>query len=313
MNLEACELFVDVARLGSFAAAAKERGVDPSSISRSIAALEAELGIRLIQRTTRRFHLTEAGEAYRARVEPLLDEFQRAAAEAADVSAEPRGRLRLTASIALGVVRLTPLLREFREAYPGLRLDCLYTDDNLDLVSERIDLALRLAPSIDGDLIATRLFDTRYHVVASPEYARSREKALRPLDLKAHQCVLLGIRPVQTRWSFRDGSGAVEHIDVGGDVVISTPLGVREAALSGLGPALLSDLIIAEDLAAGRLVDLFPKHRATPTTFDTAAWAIYPSRAFLPGKVRAMIDFLKKRLPHRGRSPSRLYSPERRG
>ncbi len=296
MDIASIDLFLSVVRFGSFARAAKDRDLDPSTVSRSIAALEAELGVRLFQRTTRRLSLTESGELYRARVEPLMDEMRRAGAEAANAAGAPQGTLRLTASVALGIGRIAPLLPAFRKAFPALKIDCQFTDATLDLVAERIDLALRLAPSIEGDVVAVKLFDTRYHVVTTPDYLARAPALNRPADLGAHRCLLLALRPFRTRWLFRRDAGAIEEVAVDGDIVISTPLGVRAAALSGLGPALMADLIVGEDLASGRLVDALPAWRATATNFETAAWAVYPSRAFLPNKTRAAIDFLRSHL-----------------
>lgn len=294
MDIAALEVFLSVARHGGFAVAAKERGVDPSSVSRTIAALEADLGLRLFQRTTRRLALTEAGSLYRSRIEPLIEEMRLAAAEAANVAGTPTGTLRLTASVALGLTRITPLLPAFRAAYPALKIDCLFTDANLDLVGERIDLAVRLAPAIEGDLIAVKLMSTRYRVVASPSYLAAAPPLGTPSDLHRHRCLLLAIPAFRARWLFRSAAADVEEVLVDGDIVISTPLGVREAALAGLGPALLPDWLIDMDIAHSRLVDVLPDHAATATTFDTGAWAIYPSRAFLPNKVRVAIDLLKR-------------------
>lgn len=296
MDINALGLFIAVAQAGGFAAVAKERDLDPSTVSRVIAGLEAELGVRLFQRTTRSFCLTEAGALYLARMEPLLEEIRRAGAEAANVNAEPRGVLRLTASVAFGTLQIAPLIGAFTDRYPGLRVDCLFTDANLDLVAERIDLAVRLAPAIEGDLIAVKLMATRYHVVASPDYLARAPALRRPADLASHRCLLLALRAFRTAWTFQDAKGCEEQIGVDGDVVMSTPLALRTAALAGAGPTLLSNLLVSDDLRAGRLVDVFPDHRVTATTFDTGAWAIYPSRAFLPNKVRVMIDFLKDNL-----------------
>lgn len=293
MNLVALDYFRAVAQSGSFAAVAKDRDLDPSTISRAIAALEDELGVRLLQRTTRSLSLTEAGNLYLARIDPLLEELHRAGAEAANINAEPRGVLRLTASVAFGTLQIAPLLRAFTARYPGLKLECLFTDANLDLVAERIDLAIRLAPAIAGDLIAVKLISTRYHVVASPEYLQSAPPVQTPADLAQHRSLLLALRAYRSSWKFQDALGATEEIAVDGDVVMSTPLALRAAALAGGGLTLLSNLLIADDLREGRLVDVFPELRATATTFDTGAWAVYPSRAFLPNKVRVMIDFLK--------------------
>lgn len=153
-------MFVEVARRGSFAAAARDRDVDPSSVSRAVALLEEELGVRLFQRTTRRVALTEAGEIYLARVTALVDELDFARDEARGVSTGPVGTLRLTASVAFGNTCLVPLLPEFRERYPGVKLELLLTDTVLDLVAERVDLAIRLGRRFDADFIATKLFDT---------------------------------------------------------------------------------------------------------------------------------------------------------
>ncbi|MEO1460283.1 MAG: LysR family transcriptional regulator, partial [Pseudomonadota bacterium] len=144
MDLDQLQLVSDVARQGSFAAVAREHGLDPSSVSRAIASLEDTLGVRLFQRTTRRLSLTEAGATYLRFAEPALDELKRAQEAALSVSAEPRGTLRISASIAFGQAVLVPALERFRTAMPSVALDLVLTDTPLDLVAERIDLAIRL-------------------------------------------------------------------------------------------------------------------------------------------------------------------------
>lgn len=296
MHLDALGLFLSVVRQGSFAATAKERGVDPSSVSRAIADLEAELGVRLFQRSTRRMALTEAGQAYFARVEPLVEELARAAAAAADAGGNPRGTLRMTASVSFGQTMIVPLLRDFRALYPHLKLECAFTDDNIDLVAERIDLAIRLAPMVEGDLIAAKLMDTRYRVVASPDYLAAAPLLRTPDDLRHHRCLMFNIRAFQTRWLFRDAAGIVTEVPIDGDIAMNPGGALCDLALNGLGPALLPEWLVDRHIAAGRLVWAFPEFAATATTFDTGAWILYPSRSYLPGKVRAMIDFLKERL-----------------
>lgn len=296
MNLEALDLFVAVARRLSFAAVAKDRGVDPSSVSRAIGDLEGELGLRLFQRTTRTMALTEAGAIYLARVEPLLDEIAGARDAAAHLTGRPRGLLRMTASVTFGQRRIAPLLGAFRARHPGLALECLFTDATVDLVADRVDLAIRLAPSVEGDLVAAKLMDTRYRVVASPDYLADHPPLARPGDLAAHRVLLFTLRAFRSRWLFRDEAGAVEAVPVAGDITLSPAGALLDAAEMGLGPALLPDWLVDEAIAAGRLVDPFPALRATATSFDTAAWLVYPSRAYLPGKVRAMADFLRESL-----------------
>ena len=296
MDIENTRLFVEAARRGSFAAAARDRNIDPSSVSRAVAVLESELGVRLLQRSTRRIALTEAGEIYLAKVASLIDELDRAGDEARAVSAGPVGTLRLTASVAFGCTVLTPLLPEFRRRYPGVKLEMLLTDSMLDLVAERVDLAVRLGRRFDADFIATKLFDTRYRVCASPSYLAYHERPHAPEDLAQHACLLFALPDFRSRWRFRDKHGAVQEVPVHGDVTVLNALALRECALAGMGPVLLAHWLVDTDIAEGRLIDLFPDHRVTATDFDTAAWLLYPSRAYLPNKVRVMLDFLKENL-----------------
>lgn len=295
MDTEQLSLFADVVASGSFAAAAKKRDLDPSSVSRGIKALEAELGARLFQRTTRRIGLTEAGERFLARIEPVLAELELARGEVRAAADLPAGTLRLTASIAFGQHRIVPLLGALRMRYPQLGLHCIFSDANLDLVAERIDLAVRLGPRVEGDLVAAKLADTRYRVVASPDY-RDRHPVAVPTELAKHRCILFDLPAYRSRWIFREPSGRLEDVPVDGDLTLSPVGSIRDAALAGLGPALLPDWLIGSDLERGALVDLFPGHDVTATTFETAAYAVYPSRAFLPRKVRVVIDFLRESL-----------------
>lgn len=301
MEIDQIRLFVEVARRGNFAAVARDRAVDPSSVSRLIAALETELGVRLFQRTTRRFALTEAGDLYLNRVEALLNDLEHARDEILAVSGGPVGTLRLTASVAFGSQCLVPLLPAFRAQFPRLKLELLLSDTNLDLVSERVDLAVRLGPSFDTSLVGVKLCDTRYRVCGSPGYLKKCKPLRRPQDLTAHRCLLFALPEFRTRWLFRNQTGEVSEVAVDGDLVVSNALALRDCALAGMGPCLLADWLVDEDLAAGRLVDLFPKHRVTATDFETAAWLLYPSRTYLPNKVRATIDFLKRQWDDRRR------------
>ena len=183
-----------------------------------------------------------------------------------------------------------------RALYPALKLELLFTDTALDLVSERVDLAIRLGASLDTSLIGVKLFNTRYRVCASPAYL-AREKPLRtPQDLGDHKCMSFTLPEFRTRWLFRDSARAVSEVAIDGDVVISSALALRECALAGMGPTLLANWLIDDDIAQGRLVDPFPNYQVTATNFETAVWLLYPSRTYLPNKVRVMIDFLKQNL-----------------
>ncbi len=167
---------------------------------------------------------------------------------------------------------------------------------DLALFADRIDLAIRLAPAIEGDVIAARLMTTRYRVVASPAYLAAGPSLATPEDLAAHKLLLFTIRPFRTRWIFRDTSGTKE-VPVTGDIVISPAGAILDAALAGLGVALLPNYLTDPHIARGRLARLLTPWEVTATSFDTGAWLVYPSWSFLPAKTRAMIDFLKATLP----------------
>ena len=295
MDTRSLRLICDVARLGSFAAAARRHGMDPSSVSRAVALVEDELGLRLFQRTTRRLTPTEAGAIYLRHADSLADGLDLAKEEAAAVSGTPTGTLRLTASVAFSQVCVVPLLGRFRALYPNLGVELLATDATLNLVADGVDLAIRLGPPLDSDGVVTRLMATRYRVCAAPSYLSTAPPLADPETLTDHRCVLFAL-PGFRHWRFRDRSGHLTEVAVAGDIAVSSALAVRGAARSGLGPALLADWMIHDDLATGRLVDVLPDWEVTATTFDTAAWALYPSRLFLPAKVRAAIDFLKVHL-----------------
>ena len=285
-----------VAQQGSFAAAARVLNVDPSSVSRAVASVEAAVGVRLFQRTTRSLTVTEEGENYIRRIAPLLEELD-AAQEAASVSQRtPSGALKMTASVAFSHECIVPHLSAFRAQYPAVSIELLPTDANVDIAANGFDLAIRLGSAPSGDLISTRIATTRYVVCASPGYLASYGTIAAPNDLSAHDCLRFALPEFRTRWRFRRGDGDPFEVPVNGSTVIANALSLRRAALDGLGPVLLADWLVGSDIAAGRLVDLFPDHDCTATEFDTGAWALFPSRAYLPLKVRAMIDFLRQRL-----------------
>lgn len=313
METEALRIFVETARRGSFAAVARDRNVDPSSISRAVLLLEEELGVRLFHRTTRRMSLTEAGDRYLTRAEGLVSDLDAARDDARSMSAGPCGVLRVTASVAFGACYLSPLLPELRAAYPNLGLELVLSDAKLDLVADRIDLAVRLGQNATSDVVTTKLMDLRYRVCASPDYLARGPALERPEDLSGARCLLHLNRALPARWHFRDASGAVTEAPVSGDVHATNPLTLRECALRGMGPALLADWIVENELRSGALVDLFPDYQVGMSGFDAAAWLIYPSRSHLPNKVRVMIDYLKAHAARRAAERARPARPADRG
>jgi DNA-binding transcriptional LysR family regulator len=296
MDIEGLKLFIEVMRAGSFAAVARLHHVDPSSVSRTIALLESALGFRLFYRTTRRLSATEAGALYFERIQPLVDDLEAIGQEARDLVSQPSGRLRLTASVSFGYKVLVPLLPSFRAAHPDLVIDLILTDSVLDLITEKIDLAVRLGSRIDTDLVGVRLKRTRYLVCACPGYLKTAPRLKVPSDLVKHSCVLFPDQSAPAQWRFRAKNGLLTEVFVDGSITITNALALHRAACDGLGPALLADWLVAEDVKSGRLIEMFPKYDVTETDFDTAVWVLYPSRAYLPRKVRATIDFLRSHI-----------------
>ena len=306
MNTDHIALFIEAVDLGSFAAVARARTLDPSFVSRAISSLEKDLGVRLLQRTTRTLTLTEAGDLFYTRARLALDELHAAALASKDAVVEPAGVLRITASVAFAEKVLVPALPAFLEANPALSVDFVITDEVVDLVANGIDLGFRLTPPTDQTAIATRLTTTRYVVVASPAFLATNPRLDKPSDLETHDCVRFPFDGFRSAWRFKplasDESqkpsnsvpmAPIQTTPIKGRITLSNALAVRTAALAGLGPTLLATWLIKQDLASGALIALFPNYRVTATDFETGVWAVYPSRSYLPAKVRCAIDYFR--------------------
>ena len=294
MELSLLQTFADVARQGSFAAVARNEGVDPSSVSRRVAALEDALGFLLFERTTRRLALTEAGRVYLSRTESITEALTEAADAARDTVTEPAGLLRVTTSVAFGERWLTPRLAGFRAQYPRVQIELILSDAPIDIAVEGIDVALRLAPRIEGTFIVSKLFDLSYRVVASPDYLRRQGRPKTPDDLSRHDGLFFALPRFGTAWSFRSGPRSpVSEVHPRTALSATNALALRRAALEGLGVALLADWTITEDLNAGRLIDLFPETEFSATDFDTAVWTVHASRAHVPTRLRAFLDHVR--------------------
>ena len=296
MNTADLDTLMVVIRFGSFAAAARELNVDPSSISRTVAALEEELGTRLFQRSTRQLAVTEAGAVLAQRLGPLLEELQEIRDTATESSARVQGTLRVTVSNTFGQQRIVPLLPAFCREHPALDLDLILSDAIVDLVAERIDVAVRLGALHDSSLVAVPLLKTRYRVVASPAWLRQRGAPLAaPQELQDCDCLAFSMPEFRERWLFRSSEGGAKlAVTIKPRVLMTNGLALREVTLAGLGASLLPDWLVGDDLAAGRLVDLFPRHDVAVVDAPTGAWLVYPSRSYVPAKVRAFIDFVRR-------------------
>ncbi|MEM8731661.1 MAG: LysR substrate-binding domain-containing protein [Pseudomonadota bacterium] len=297
MHISSLKTVLLVQQIGSIAGAARLLDMDASTVSRIVAGVEQDVGLRIFDRTTRRIRPTEAGMIYLNRIRPLIDDLDAAGEAAQSASATPRGLVRMTASVAFAIEMIVPLLRDFHTRYPDITVELLPSDANLDLLDHGLDLAIRLAAAPAGDLISTRVMSTRYRVVASPSYVKRSGPLPTPGALTERNCLRFALPDFRNRWVFRPKTGTeVTAVQVQGSTLISNALALRDAARAGLGISLLADWLIGEDLRTGALVDLLPTWDCTATSFETGAFLLYPSRAHLPQKTRVMIDFLKVRL-----------------
>ncbi|MEQ8207274.1 MAG: LysR family transcriptional regulator [Woeseia sp.] len=293
MDIESVRIFADVIKQGSFAAVARQRNIDPSSVSRSIGTLEAELGFRLFQRTTRKLAPTEAGAEYFDRVQGLIGEFDRASEAALDLVSLPIGTLRITACTSFGQRILAPLLSKLRSQYPDLTIDMHLVDHHVDIVEEKIDIAIRFGKKPEGDFIVSQLVPRQFHVCASPAWISENGHLATPNELEKMDCMLFSIPGIRKVWRFRKRGDQPFEVPVSGHVLTSHGVTMTKCAVAGLGPALLPDWLCRDEIQAGDLVSLFPDYECTATEFDTAAWLVYPSRSYVPKKVRVFIDFLR--------------------
>lgn len=291
MDVENIQTFMEVTRKGSFAAVARARGCAPSSVSRSIASLEDELGVRLFTRTTRRLSLTEAGEAYRARVEPLLEELLRAGEHARDLVSIPQGDLRVAVASSFAQLQLLPWLPDFMDAYPQVNVHLLLDARYVDLAGDRIDVAIRLGRADIPSAVSRVLCEMPRVIVSSPGHPALDH----PQALETRDCLLFPFSGFGPIWKFRDPQGVVQEVRPRPRFVAPDGLLLRQLAISGRGVTLLPRWMCAEELAHGALVDLFPNYEVSATEFGAKVLLLYADRKYLPLKVRAFVDFVRER------------------
>jgi DNA-binding transcriptional LysR family regulator len=285
------EAFLRSVETGSFAAAAKALRQTPSAVSRSVARLEARLGTRLLQRTTRSLALTPEGEVYRLRAQAILADLDELERSFVADKAEPRGRLRVSASLPFGLHRVLPILPEFMDRYPQVSVDLSLSDALVDLVSERTDVAIRHGPLRDSNLRARKLGSSRWIIAAAPSYLARHGTPLRPDELERHNCLNFNFRRAIEGWSFRI-DGQLQQHSVPGRFQGNSGEALRLMAVGGAGIARLAHFLVGEDLRAGRLLPVLSEF--TPGDSEDIH-ALYVGHQRLAARVRAFVDFLAER------------------
>jgi DNA-binding transcriptional LysR family regulator len=299
MDTNQLSIFIDVMRRGSYAAVARERGVDPATISRSIATLEDTLKLRLFQRTTRRLDPTEAARVYFERVEPLVEELRRAELSAADVGNKPQGVLRIASAHTFAEHNITPLMPEFAERYPDLRFDMVLSEARADMLAEHIDVAIRVGNLADSTFIAHKLATMHNYLVATPEYLARHGTPKTPEALADHACMMLDLQStMRNRWRVTDKKGNSRDIALTPRMVSANPMVLKQCVLGHMGIGVLASWIIGRELREGRVVALMPELYFSANTTEVHAWAMYPSRLYVPQKVRVFVDYLKEKFAH---------------
>ena len=283
------ELFAQVAELGSLSRAAEALGLSNAAASRHLAALEQRLSARLVQRNTRRLHLTDVGDAFYRRCKPLLAELRDAESAVNDAAIKPTGTLRVMGSLSFSMIVIAPLLTEFNQRYPDVRIEVVVSNRYPDLIESGIDVAIRNREfENDSAITVRRLAETKRVLAASPQYLKRHGTPRMPGDLAEHRLLIYNLanHPNELRLTARDGS--VTALAVHGVLEANDGQIVRAAALNHLGILMQPLYIIHEDVVAGRLVPVLGEWELQRLTINIA----YPTRRHLPAKVRCFVDFL---------------------
>jgi DNA-binding transcriptional LysR family regulator len=289
---EQLSAFVEVARWQSFAQAARHLERHVSAVSRAVAALENRLGVRLLQRTTRRVTLSDAGREYFKRCETLLAELEGADAEVREQAASLRGTLRVSAATGAGQSLIAPLVPEFLAAHPLVTLDLQLTNRYVDLVEEGFDVALRVGTlAADTRLVVRRLAPTRRVLLASRAYLERRGSPRTPQQLSEHPCLVLDIGNSPRRWELQRGRTALA-VDVSGPLRSNNSFLLLTACRAGAGIGLLPATVATADVRDGKLSRVLSGWSST----EQGIYAVYPSARFIPAKVRAFVEFMAARL-----------------
>ena len=287
-RLAAMQAFIHVVEAGSFVRAAGKLGASTSSISRLIADLEAHLGARLLNRTTRRLSLTETGQAYYERCVQLLADLDEAEAAAGAAAAAPSGRLKLTCPYNLLAQPIAPALAEFGRRHPQVGFDVTVADRLIDLVDEGFDLAVRIGAPGGEQLVARRLGSTQLVACASPAYLAGRGAPQAPADLAGHSALTYAYVASPFVWRLADAEGRQHEVRVGGSLHANSGELLVAAAVAGMGIVFEPDFVVGPYLARGELRRVLPKYSGPKLD----VWAVYPSRRHLSAKVRTFVDYL---------------------
>jgi DNA-binding transcriptional LysR family regulator len=289
-DLDGMAIFAAVVEAGSFSEAARRLGMSKSVVSKAVTQLERSIGARLLNRTTRAMSLTEAGSVFYAHSARIVEELEQARLAVGQFHSQPRGPLRISASVAFGTLHIAPALPEFLARYPEVSIDMAIGDRFVDLAEERFDVAVRIAKEAAPNLVARKLATVNRKIVATPGYFERHGVPATPADLTRHNCLTYTHFNPQDAWRLR-GPGGDLAVPISGNLRLNDDEALSAAVLGGLGVALLPTFIIGRDLQAGRLQAVLSDY--VPS--ERHIYAVYLPNRHLPANVRAFVDFLRAR------------------
>ncbi|WP_257388338.1 LysR family transcriptional regulator [Tahibacter caeni] len=289
-KLQAMQLFVRVVDSGSYTAAADQMEISRALASKLVQSLEDQLGVRLLHRTTRKLSLTEAGERYYQRVSEILGSLNEAEALAAELQADPRGRLRVSAPMSFAIHHLGAAVAEFQQRHPRIELELTLNDRQVDLVEEGFDMAVRIAKLADSSLVARRIAPCRMLLAASPDYLRRAGEPQHPQDLAAHNYLSYTLAARRDEIVLVNDTER-ETVNLNGSLRVNNGDVIASAAAAGLGFCISPSFLIWQRLQRGELVQLLPQWQIP----EIAVHAVYPAGRTLPAKTRSFIDYLVER------------------
>ncbi|MBN1240271.1 MAG: LysR family transcriptional regulator [Gammaproteobacteria bacterium] len=287
-HLSDIAVFVRIIDRGSFTAAADDLKLSKAAVSKYVGRLETRMGVRLLNRTTRRLTLTEAGEALYRRASGALSDLEAAEAEVLELAGRPRGLLRVTAPPLFGTEFLSSRICDFLHDYPDVRVD-LHLDNRIaDLVGERFDIAIRITTLAASSLVARRLAEIRIATAASPAYLAHHGRPAAPADLQRHECLGFDLDRTPTEWHYRSPRGEPAAVRIRSRFRCGDDAMLKRTALQGHGVLRMPELFIRDELEDGRLIRLLENYDPPPVTLA----AVFPTRANLAPKVRVFVEFL---------------------
>ncbi|MGF1761007.1 LysR substrate-binding domain-containing protein [Photobacterium sagamiensis] len=283
-----------VVETGSISEASRIFDIQPSSVSRQIAALEKELGVRLLNRTTRNIGLTEAGQKFYEYSQRIVSELDEAKRAVNDLQESPKGKLKVSMTVGFGESIVLPLIPEFMAAYPDINVELELTERVVDLVEENIDIAIRSGRLPDSNLIAKQLAYNNFLLCSSPAYLAKHDALQSPFELGQYDCIRYGYVGWRDWYVMDDGKATKLTID--GGLTVNTVNGQKQLLLNDAGLALMPLWAVKDELKSGALVHVLPDHTFSPYEIISSTYAIYLKRELISPKVRVFIDFLSQRI-----------------